>query len=276
MESSTESESKVLTEPVYPTIKESWAFLGWFLLIIIAVIVPYIILFKGTLNSRSPYGILFTVLINILLLAFLRWKAGYRWHRLNIIGQEKTGLYIMLPLIVLGEVMALSVIQLLHLPNWSNATFQNLAHHPLIAFGVGGVLAPISEELLFRGVLLQGLLRNYRPWVAIGQTALLFGIVHFNPAQSLNAFFIGLLLGWLYYRTRSLLVCIAVHVLHNSLSFGMMIMYPEAGGIEDTIQFYGSVWMYLGVVLISALILLALLWRVKKVTSLSQEKLLLF
>ena len=273
MEASTESESKVLTEPVYPTIKESWAFLGWFLLIIIAVIIPYLILSKSALNSRSPYGILFTVLINILLLAFLRWKAGYRWNRLNIIGQEQVWLYMILPLIVLGEVMVLSVTELLHLPNWSDSTFQNLAHYPFLAFGVGGILAPISEELLFRGVLLQGLLRNYRPWVGIGQTALLFGIVHFNPAQSLNAFFIGLLLGWLYYRTQSLLVCIVVHILHNSLSFGLMIMYPEAGGIEDTIRFYGSIWVYLAVVLCSALILLALLWQVKRKTPLPSAKL---
>ena len=54
-----------------------------------------------------------------------------------------------------------------------------------------GLAAPITEEILMRGVVLAGLLRNYRPVVAIAQSALLFGVMHMNPAQSLNAFFLG-------------------------------------------------------------------------------------
>jgi len=65
-------------------------------------------------------------------------------------------------------------------------------------------------------------LRTYSPAVAIGQSALLFGAFHLNPPQSLATAGMGLLLGWLYYRTRSLGLCVGLHALNNLLAFYSM------------------------------------------------------
>lgn len=92
-----------------------------------------------------------------------------------------------------------------------------------------GLLAPLSEELVLRGAVLRSLLRSPRlsPWGAIALSALLFALVHFNPAQMPHAFIIGLLLGWMYYRTDSILPGVAFHWVNNSIAYVMYNLYPD-------------------------------------------------
>ncbi|WP_176908081.1 CPBP family intramembrane glutamic endopeptidase [Hymenobacter lapidiphilus] len=138
-----------------------------------------------------------------------------------------------------------------------------MARQPAAALLLGGIVIPVLEEVLFRGVLLQGLLRNKKPWVAIGQQALLFGLIHFNPAQSVGAFLIGLLLGWLCYRTGSLLPGIGIHALNNLGAFGLLIWLPKvADGRTSLPELLGSNWAYAGLVTLAAAVLAGLLWRV--------------
>ncbi len=80
------------------------------------------------------------------------------------------------------------------------------------------VVAPVTEELLFRGLILRGFLRNYSVRKSIIASALLFGALHLNPWQFVPATVIGLWLGWVYVKTRSLLPCIFAHALNNGLS----------------------------------------------------------
>lgn len=78
------------------------------------------------------------------------------------------------------------------------------------------VVAPLTEELLFRRIVLAGFLRNYRSGVAVLLSALLFGAVHLNPWQFLTATLSGLYLGWLYMRFRSYLLCVLGHAFQNA------------------------------------------------------------
>lgn len=79
------------------------------------------------------------------------------------------------------------------------------------------VIAPITEELLFRGVLLRGLVRSYGERAGLLVSAVLFGLLHGRPAEAIVAFVAGLVLGALRLRTRSVLPCIALHVGVNAL-----------------------------------------------------------
>ncbi len=79
------------------------------------------------------------------------------------------------------------------------------------------VLAPIIEETLFRGIIMHGLMRNYRSWYSILLSGILFSVFHLNPWQMTYTFFLGLFLGWLMVRTRSLPLCIVAHSLNNLL-----------------------------------------------------------
>ena len=83
----------------------------------------------------------------------------------------------------------------------------------------GCIFAPIAEEIGFRGVLLDGLLKTRcRPWLAILISALAFGLLHYS-VQFVGATVFGIIVGWLYWRTGSILPGIIIHIVNNSLSF---------------------------------------------------------
>jgi len=77
-------------------------------------------------------------------------------------------------------------------------------------------VAPIAEELLFRGVILTGFLRRYGTVRAVTYSAILFAVIHLNPCQIGAVFIMGLFVGWLYVRTGSLWPCIAMQAIYNS------------------------------------------------------------
>ena len=253
--------------PAYPTLGESWSIVGWYLLVTLVVGVPLYLVFEKAF--ALPSGVVMGLLAagpNLVLLGLLRWRTGKRWLPLQLKGQARPGLYAVLPLLVLATAVVLSLLGFLHLPNWMDSIFQKMMKSPVSALVTVAIAAPVLEEALFRGVILQGLLRNCRPWVAIGQSALLFGLIHFNPAQSVFAFLVGLLLGWLYYRTRSLGVCMAVHALNNSLTFLIVRWAPAAWQKDSLLEAFGSAWRYAGAVGLSALVLTAVLWWVQRTT----------
>lgn len=85
------------------------------------------------------------------------------------------------------------------------------------------IIAPMLEEALFRGVILNGLARRYGPQSASFWTAVFFAFFHlYNPWQVLPTFFLGLVLAWLVLTTRSLLSSIVVHTMFNAASLALV------------------------------------------------------
>jgi membrane protease YdiL (CAAX protease family) len=103
-------------------------------------------------------------------------------------------------------------------PAFFHAWFDHLHRSALFAPIALVIAAPVLEELLFRGVILRRLLVSGTRLRAVVLSSLLFGAIHLNPWQFLGAFSGGLLLGWIYVRTRSLWLCIAGHALNNACS----------------------------------------------------------
>ena len=91
------------------------------------------------------------------------------------------------------------------------------------------LLAPVLEETLFRGIVLDSFLKRMKPWKAILASSVLFALFHVQPTLMLVGVPIGLLLGWLYLRYRSILPTIAAHAIINGagLSFSLV---ASAGG----------------------------------------------
>ncbi len=79
------------------------------------------------------------------------------------------------------------------------------------------IVAAVTEELLFRGLILRGFLQNYSARTAIVVSALLFGAFHLNPWQFTGAVVLGGVFAWWFVRTRSLLPCLFGHALNNGL-----------------------------------------------------------
>jgi len=89
----------------------------------------------------------------------------------------------------------------------------------------GGILAPIVEEIAFRGVLVGGLLRmRQKPWVAIVLPALIFALFHGTYTQLMGTMVFGIICGWTYWRTKSLLPGILIHITNNTTAFCMVML----------------------------------------------------
>ena len=80
------------------------------------------------------------------------------------------------------------------------------------------VVTPLSEELLFRGFALRGMIRSIGTGPAVVATALLFSVLHLKPEVMIPIFITGLALGLLRVKTGSLWPCIAAHAGQNALA----------------------------------------------------------
>ena len=118
--------------------------------------------------------------------------------------------------------------QIPELPNWVESEFDMILTNRWGYLAVG-LLAPLSEEIVLRGAILKELLKSPKlsPWGAIAISALFFALIHMNPAQLPHAFIIGLLLGWMYWRTGSILPGVAYHWANNSIAYIIYNIYPN-------------------------------------------------
>jgi hypothetical protein len=144
-------------------------------------------------------------------------------------------------------------------PRWLEELFEQLL------FGERGLwaslvlvalIAPLSEELLFRGVVLRGFVARYPARRAIVLSALLFGASHFNPWQFGSATVFGLLAGWWLVRTGSLVPCLFGHALNNAVPTLAVHLFRiripgYTGGVTEAVLFQPLWFDLLGLVLVS-------------------------
>ncbi len=120
------------------------------------------------------------------------------------------------PLLLLASLtLSAMMVTVFPLSGWEERMFAEMSEETVGAVVAACILAPVLEEMLFRGIILRSFLRQYAKWPAIFGSAALFGFAHMNLYQYVIAVGIGVYLGWLYERTRSLLPCIALHAVYN-------------------------------------------------------------
>lgn len=128
------------------------------------------------------------------------------------------------------------------MPESTEAMFEGIMREPLGYMAIG-IFAPVVEEIVFRGAILRillGLFSRSWHWVAIIFSALIFGAIHLNLAQGLHAFVIGLLLGWMYYRTSSVVPGILLHWINNTVAYLMFHLMPQFGDGKLIDFFHGD------------------------------------
>jgi membrane protease YdiL (CAAX protease family) len=123
------------------------------------------------------------------------------------------------------------------------------------------VIAPLTEELFFRGVLLQGFLKRYRFRTAILASAILFALTHANPWQFIPTLVLGIYFAWWCARTGSLWPALFGHALHNGLPW--LLLFARTGeSIPDLpvdeiplgfgiVEIFGLLLMIFGTVLLT-------------------------
>lgn len=128
------------------------------------------------------------------------------------------------------------------------------------------ILAPVVEELCFRGLMLRMLERsNIHYMLAIFIQAALFGIMHANAVQGSYAFFMGMLLGFLRYKYKTVILTTAVHMLFNILG-SVIALWLQAMGMTKEMQMWAGI---AGAVVAAGLLVLIIL---DKNTYLEEQK----
>ena len=152
------------------------------------------------------------------------------------------------------------ITSLIPMPEFMEELFAMLATRDIWTFAVVCITGPILEEVLFRGMILEGFLHRYGPGKSIFWSAFLFGLFHLNPWQFIPGLLIGLLLGYIYFRTRSLIPVILVHVINNSFSYIIMYIYgKDVLSFRELFTEPGTYYLFFGLsVLIFALCLILL------------------
>lgn len=136
------------------------------------------------------------------------------------------------------------------------------------------MLAPLAEEIVFRGAIITALSRWIRDkeysaisktWVPIIISACFFSAIHFNLAQIPHAFIMGLLLGWLFTRTGSLLLCFLVHWINNSFAYVFAMLFPSLPIDAPLVDYFGSNAAVYQAVVCSLMIALPSLYQLNRV-----------
>lgn len=126
--------------------------------------------------------------------------------------------------------------QSLHLPDWMDQMEGQTAEllksllvmeSPGALIGnvlVIAIIPGLGEELIFRGIIQKELYRYFKsPWVAVLLASVIFSAMHFQFAGFLPRFFLGMILGLLFYWTNNLWTSILVHAFNNA--FQVIISY---------------------------------------------------
>ena len=94
-----------------------------------------------------------------------------------------------------------------------------------------GIFAPITEEVLFRGLMLGTMRRHIGNIPAIIISAVAFGLVHGTPLAMAYAFVLGILMGWLFCKTNSMLTTVIFHMTYNITSLYGSFLSKEYVGM---------------------------------------------
>ena len=145
----------------------------------------------------------------------------------------------LVPALVLVNTMLVTIVsQAFPLSDSDRALFERLGDDDLATTLLGCVIAPVVEEMLFRGVILRGFLQRYQRSHAIWGSAALFGLPHLNVYQLVAALCLGAVSGWLYERSRSLVPCIALHASYNTA----LSLLAHLGSDSDADASIPAVW----------------------------------
>ncbi len=201
----------------YPTLTQAWWLICILFLWQIPVAIPYGLLVYATKTYDLNLHGLPETLTYVITFGLTIW-VGFRKRKSSRLALAPVSVWAF-PIIAVGT-LALGLLiepitSSLPVPEWLDKIMKEMFTKNMVWSAV--IFAPILEEILLRGIILDGFLKRYSPTKAIVWSAVIFGVMHLNPVQAVGAFVLGIALGWLYYRTKSLWPCIFLHFVNNAI-----------------------------------------------------------
>ena len=245
----------------YPNIGQSFVILGIAILMTLLITPLNVLISKfidkdvsTLINYVLVYGLTFCIVYSI-----RKRKTSNSTFNFNIENQRIVP-FVIIAIVALNFGLMAPIINLIPMPESVQNMFTDLmGEYSLFTFLTIVVAAPVLEELIFRGIILDGLLKKNSPIKSILISSVLFGLAHLNPWQFIAAFSLGAFSGWIYYKTKSLSYAILIHAANNLGGFliGYFSGTDTASMNESLVESYGSV-LNLVFVLIGSISLLVI------------------
>lgn len=233
-------ESKANT---YPNITQSFGITG---IVVLGVLLlsPVLIILKRLIGEEASFFIYYLLAIGIPFLvvySIRKKKTGSNSFNLAIENRR------VIPFIIVGTIalfvgIDIPIGNLIPMPESIKEMLAGFGSQTgIFTFLAMVIAAPILEELIFRGIILDGLLKNYSPIKSIFISSFLFGLVHLNPWQFLGGLLFGSFIGWVYYRSKSLSLSIIIHAVVNLSGFLMRFFVDFESIMDETLlEAYGG------------------------------------
>ena len=223
-----------MKNPTYPNLKQAIGLMLMYIVFTFAAAIPILViaLIWLPIEEAIENGLVMMFLTAIPPIITVWYGLNRRggWATLNIGKVPSTPMVIWAMLMIIGASLFLDELLQYIVPYydyWVNLLEETIGSGLWMIFPVI-VIAPIFEEILCRDIILGGLLKQYNPKKAIVISALIFGILHMNPLQFVSATVMGILLGYIYWRSGSLLLVIIIHAINNSIATAIYYLSEES------------------------------------------------
>jgi sodium transport system permease protein len=199
---------------------------------ILASLIMILIIYLGSVFQLKNlfYGIMFTqwILIFMPVILFI-WYFKRNFKKVLFLGKFNFKQLIAVLFVGFGGLLAANL-QSYFISDIGNQTSK--INDALLGLETGGIILAyfalaispaICEEIFFRGILLSTLLKRFSPAISIFLSSLLFGIFHLDLYRLLPTLILGLIFGYIVYKTKSIFLSIFLHAVNNSLSVTLMV-----------------------------------------------------
>lgn len=229
------------------------------------VAMPYVMargVIIGDMNLAISEITVPSLLCGLILAMIYLWRKNYL-KSIHVDKSVVTIKYVALSTLMLLSsmwIISMAMSKMTWIPNLLEQSFQQIISS-WVGIALVAVIGPIVEEYAFRGAITRVLLEKYSPTKAILISAAIFGLFHINPAQVVPAFFMGIILAWVYFRTASLIPVIIMHIINNSISVWLMYKYPDVKEVNELID----PSMQIVITIVAAAVLVGVYFLMKKV-----------
>jgi membrane protease YdiL (CAAX protease family) len=193
-------------------------------------------LFSDKFETAAPYivfalGVLVKYFVIIILINAYGTKENHQRSKPHLSARSfiYTGLVIIAFRVIFDNSLTLWISNI-PMPDFINEAFEELAVSPVILILSVAVIAPIYEEIIFRGILLKAMAKKMNKIVALVASALFFALVHMNIPQGINAFLLGLVIGTIYLKTGSIYLSIFAHFINNVMAITASSLFMQIEG----------------------------------------------
>ncbi len=227
----------------YPNVDQSWGILG-IMILMSCLFGPVFIFLPDFIGKELSFLLYYLLATGASFLIFHRRRkerTGFNSYNFSLSTPKIIGL-VSIGVIAIQTGLVSPIVNLIPMSESIKQMFLEFSNlKGIFSFIAVVIAAPILEELIFRGIILDGLLRRYSPVKSILLSSVLFGIIHLNPWQFISAMTLGIFSGWVYYRTNKLILSIIIHSANNLFAIsGIYFMDSETMPDESLTSYYGG------------------------------------